>query len=75
MTQSSVYDQAIGISRENLADLQKRGTDAIGEDALAFMDTLLTPDEIAESDLRASLISELIKARKEKGISQKNSKN
>ena len=35
------------------------------------MDNLLTPDEIAESDLRVALIGELIKARKEKGISQK----
>jgi DNA-binding XRE family transcriptional regulator len=32
---------------------------------------LYTPEEIAESDLRVSLICELIKARNEKGISQK----
>lgn len=32
---------------------------------------LFTPEEIAESDLRVALIGELIKARKEKGISQK----
>jgi DNA-binding XRE family transcriptional regulator len=44
---------------------------AIGRDALEFMDTLLTPEEIAESNLRAALIGELIKARQEKGISQK----
>lgn len=30
-----------------------------------------TPEEIAESDLRVALIGELIKARQEKGISQK----
>ena len=30
-----------------------------------------TPEEIAESDLRVALIGELLKARKEKGISQK----
>jgi len=30
-----------------------------------------TPDEIAESNLRVALISELIKARKERGISQR----
>ena len=29
------------------------------------------PEEIAESDLRVALIGELIKARQEKGISQK----
>ena len=44
---------------------------AVGHDALEFIDSLLTPEEIAESDLRVSLIGELIKARKEQGISQK----
>lgn len=44
---------------------------AIGKDALEFMDTLLTPEEIAESNLRVALIGELIKARQEKGLSQK----
>ena len=33
--------------------------------------TLLTPEERAESDLRVALIGEIIKARQEKGISQK----
>ena len=32
---------------------------------------LFTPEEIAASNLRAALIGELIKARQEKGISQK----
>lgn len=32
---------------------------------------LFTPEEIAESDLRVAIIGELIKARQEKGISQK----
>lgn len=32
---------------------------------------MFTPEEIAESDLRVALIGELIKARREKGISQK----
>ena len=45
--------------------------DAFGRDALEFMDTLLTPEEIAESNLRVALIGELIKARQEKGLSQK----
>lgn len=44
---------------------------AIGRDALDFMDALLTPEEIAESNLRVALIGELIKARQEKGLSQK----
>lgn len=65
------YSQAIAQAQENLADLNERGTDAIGEDVLKFMDSILTPKEIAESDLRVSIIGELIKARQEKGISQK----
>lgn len=32
---------------------------------------IYTPEEIAETDLRVALIGELIKARQEKGISQK----
>ena len=32
---------------------------------------LLTPEEVAESDLRVALIGELIKARKERGLSQR----
>lgn len=44
---------------------------AIGRDALEFIDKFLTPEEISESDLRVALIGELIKARQEKGFSQK----
>ena len=44
---------------------------AIGRNALEFIDTFLSPEEIAESDLRVALIGELIKARQEKGLSQK----
>lgn len=44
---------------------------AVGRDALEFIDSLLTPEEIAESNLKVALIGELIKARQEKGISQK----
>ena len=41
------------------------------DDALAYIDSFLTPEEIAESDLRVALIGELIRARKERGITQK----
>lgn len=30
-----------------------------------------TPEEIAESDLRASLVAEIVRARRERGLSQK----
>jgi ribosome-binding protein aMBF1 (putative translation factor) len=43
----------------------------IGGDALELIDSYLTPEEIAESELNVALIGELIKARQEKGISQK----
>lgn len=36
-----------------------------------FRKELFTPEEIAKSDLRVALISELIKARNEKGITQR----
>lgn len=44
---------------------------AIGHSWSEARTELFTPQEIAESDLRVALIGELIKARQEKGISQK----
>ena len=44
---------------------------AIGRSWDEVRDELFTEEEIAESDLRVSLIGELIKARQEQGISQK----
>lgn len=43
---------------------------AIGESWEDVEKELFTPEEIAESRLRVALIGELIKARKEKGITQ-----
>lgn len=59
------------IAKANYEDLKARGDDAVGENALEFIDSLLTEEEIAESDLRVALIGEMVKARQEKGISQK----
>ena len=44
---------------------------AIGQSWDEFEKEFYTPEEIAESDLRVALIGEHIKARNEKGISQK----
>lgn len=44
---------------------------AIGRSWEEFEKEIFTEEEIAESDLRVALIGELIKARKEKGLSQK----
>ena len=65
------YVQATEQTKANMADVTERKTAAIGENALNFMDSLLTPEEKVESDLRVALIGELIKARQDKGISQK----
>lgn len=65
------YEQAIIQAKENLTDAQERGSDAIGESWEDVQRELFTPEEIAESNLKVSLIGELIKARQEKGISQK----
>lgn len=59
------------IAKRNLEDLRERGADAIGGDVLELIDSLMTAEEIAESDLQAALIGELVRARNEKGITQK----
>lgn len=71
MRRNIEYSQAIAQAKENLADLRERGGDAIGDSWENVRKELFTPEEIAESDLRVSIIGELIKARQEKGISQK----
>ena len=43
----------------------------IGRDWEEVRKEIFTTDEIQESDLRVSIISEIIKARKEQGISQR----
>ena len=71
MKENKEYEQAVRHAKENFADLQDRGKEAVGGDALALLNSLLTTEEIIESDLRVSLIGEIIKARQEKGISQR----
>ncbi|KYM50453.1 helix-turn-helix domain-containing protein [Fusobacterium necrophorum] len=46
-------------------------SNAIGRNWDEVRKELFTPEEILESDLRVSIIGELIKAREEKGITQK----
>lgn len=71
MRADNEYTQAIEQAKANMADITERGASAIGGDALEFIDTILTAEEKAESNLRVALIGEFIKARQEKGISQK----
>jgi len=65
------YEQAIKQAEINLTDAKERGEDADGGDAIEFINSLLTPDEIATSDLRVAMMLELVNARQERGISQK----
>ena len=64
-------NKAIEQAKANFADLMERGEDAIGDDWEEVRKEIFTAEEIAESDSRVSLISELIKARREQEITQK----
>ncbi len=65
------YAKAVEQAEARMDDVKKRGSAAIGENALEFMDSLLTKEEIEGSNLRVAIMEEIISARKEKGISQK----
>ncbi|MDR1206322.1 MAG: hypothetical protein LBL26_12745 [Peptococcaceae bacterium] len=62
------YVEAIKKAKANLADLRERGEDAVGGDALEFIDGFLTPEEIAASDLRVAEMIESTRARGEKSV-------
>lgn len=57
------------ISRKGVAGMSDMSS--VGRTWADVRKELLTPEEIAESDLRVALIGELIKARKERGLSQR----
>jgi len=65
------YMQAVEQAKANFADIRERGDEALGDTWDELQKELFTPEEIATSNLRVALIGELIKARQEKGISQK----
>jgi len=71
MNNDLAYMQAINQAQANLTDLEERGMDALGDDAIEFMQNLLTPEEIAASNLRIAIMGELLKARQDKNISQR----
>ena len=68
---TKTYSAAVKEAIDALEDLEERGNAAIGGNWDEMEKEIFTPAEIAESDLRVALISECIKARNEKGISQK----
>ncbi len=51
MRVSKDYKEAIKKAKEMALDINKRGDAALGDDALEFMDSLMSHDEILESDL------------------------
>lgn len=65
------YQKAIEQAKANFADLMERGEDAIGDDWENVRKELFTAEELAESDSRVAVIRELIKARQEREINQK----
>ena len=71
MNSDPEYMQAIRQAEANLADARKRGDDAIGGDALEYINQLFTPEEIAASDLRVNMMIEIANARRDRGITQK----
>jgi len=54
------YDKAIKEAKEMVLDIKKRGQEALGDDALEFIDSLMSQDEIAKSDLRVETIEKKI---------------
>lgn len=54
------YNKAIKNAKEMVLDIKKRGQEALGDDALEFMDSLMSPDEIAKSDLRVETMEKKI---------------
>ena len=65
------YTQAIKQAQTHLTDARQRGDDAVGGDAIDLLNQLLSPEEIAASNLRVAIMLELTKARNEKNISQR----
>ena len=49
--EEDIYRKEYMQAKANFDDLQERGVDAICENALEFIDTLLTEEEIKESDI------------------------
>ena len=71
MSRDIQYEKELETAKANLADFKERGDDAAGEDWEDLRLELFTPEERAASDLRVKVMLELIRARNEKGISQK----
>lgn len=64
------YKSEIEEARKKLEDVKSRGEESLSDEWEQVRKEIFSPEEIAASDLRVSIIVELIKARQELGISQ-----
>ena len=71
MNNDTQYKEALDQAKANLADVRERGEEALGSRWEDVRKELFTPEERAASAIRVALMTELIQARNEKGISQK----
>lgn len=71
MAKDKTYSEAVKEAIDALEDLEERGDAAIGCTWEDLRKEIFTPEENAASDLRVALIGEFVKARNEKGISQR----
>ena len=65
------YERELERAKANLADIEERGDDAMGETWDKLRREIFTQEELAASDLRVAMMVELANARAGKGISQK----
>jgi len=70
MSRDAQYDQEIEKAKGLLSDARERGADAL-ESWDDIEKELFSPEEIAASDLRVAMMTELVCARKERGLSQR----
>ena len=71
MSNDAEYMQAITQAEANLVDVRERGDEALGESWEELQKELFTPEEIAASELRVKMMIEISRARRERGITQK----
>jgi len=65
------YSDALKKAKANLADLKERGDDDTVDEWEELKKEIFTPEEISAMNFKVAIISEIIKARQERGISQK----
>lgn len=71
MNHNAEYQHELETAHSAFADLKERGDKALGKTWNELEKELFTTEEISNSNLRAALIGEIIKARHEQGLSQK----